>query len=83
MLAAQVELRTAYTFDCPECGSENFVRAVVAELSQEEKQELAEDFGVEGIVTGDLVAIPTKVTCQHCNRSFATVDPRSSARREE
>jgi hypothetical protein len=35
-----VELRPAYAWDCDECGRENFSNGIVAELSNEERDEL-------------------------------------------
>lgn len=71
-----VELRTAYAFDCEHCGRENFVRAVVAELSEDERDELRSEHGVDGI-TGSMVTIPTTVTCCCCKQIFKTSDFRA------
>lgn len=71
--AKTVELRTAYAFDCEECGTENFVRATVHEFSPEETDELREEHGVEG-ETGDWVSVPETVTCRKCGCEFRTQD---------
>lgn len=64
-----VELRTAYAFDCEECGTENFVRATVHEFSPEETEELRDEHGVEG-VTGDFVTVPPILRCSNCGTEF-------------
>ena len=64
-----VELRTAYAFDCEECGRENFVRAVVHEFSVEERTEMMEMFG-EDQVDGEFVSVPETVQCSFCGCEF-------------
>ena len=66
--AHRVEMRLAYVWDCEECGRENFERAVVYELSPEEKKEL-EGAG-EIPETGNWMSHPEHVTCKHCQSEF-------------
>ena len=69
-----VELRTAYAFDCDQCGRENFVRAVVHELSEDEKHEMAVEHGEFGQQQGQWVTIPPVVKCCFCGACFSTAD---------
>ena len=68
-----VELRPAFAWDCPECGREQFARAVVPEFSPEDLEELRTDHGVQPWETGEFLLPPGEVTCPHCDTSFSTV----------
>ncbi len=70
----RVELRPAFSWTCPECGRDKFERCVVVELSEEERQELQEDHGIQPWETGDFYRAPESVTCDFCCRSFQTED---------
>ena len=65
-----VELRPAHTWDCDECGRENFCRGIVAELTPEEKAEIADAGG--SIETGHWLTAPEAVECAHCGAAFRT-----------
>jgi hypothetical protein len=67
------ELRQAYAFDCDDCGTENFVRAVVVEMADDVRERMQEDLGVDG-VTGDWVTIPSSVTCACCGARYRAVE---------
>lgn len=72
-----VELHTAFMWDCPECGRENFTRAIACEMTPDELAEAEAALESEGIgmeVGGGFVAAPKEVTCQFCNQSFDTED---------
>ena len=73
----QIELRTAYTYDCDDCGRENFVRAAVHELSADEKYEMAVEHGDFSGESGQWVTIPEEVTCSFCGSRFTTKDFRA------
>jgi len=73
-MSEKVEMRAAYEWTCPNCGRDNFERAVVAEFSQEERAEMVADHGIEEFDTGDFVSRPDEVTCQHCDSEFETED---------
>ena len=66
--ARQAELRLAYSWDCDECGAENFERSIVYELSPEEKAELEEMDEVAE--TGNWISHPERVTCKKCGAEF-------------
>jgi hypothetical protein len=73
-----VELHHAWMWDCPECGRENFERAITQvmtkadaekeavflELEGEEAEELK-----EGLMQGAFYLEPDTVTCKHCNKT--------------
>ncbi|MCE9548102.1 MAG: hypothetical protein K8T25_21725 [Planctomycetia bacterium] len=69
-----VEMRPAFSWDCPQCGVENFSRAVVCEMSQEEMQELRDDHGVQPWETGHFLVKPVIVTCRSCRTECKTAD---------
>ena len=66
----EIELRPAWSFNCEECGKENFVSGVVVELSPEEMQELREEHGVSPDEEGEFMQQPTEVVCQFCGEWF-------------
>jgi len=68
-----VELHPAFVWDCPECGTEHFERAVVPEMSDEERRELQDEHGVQPWDEGDFLMMPMKVACPRCGRAFDTV----------
>jgi predicted nucleic acid-binding Zn-ribbon protein len=81
------ELHSAYAWDCDECGTENFVRAIAADLDEEVMrqamergqdvdqhfQAIGEDGATEfpEIVTAIAIA-PVRVTCRNCGMIFET-----------
>lgn len=67
----KVEMRLAYEWTCPSCGRDNFERALVAELSTEDKAEMLEDLGYEP-EPGEFMTRPDDVTCPHCGAEFET-----------
>lgn len=67
-----IELRPAYEWTCPECGRDNFERAVVAEMSAEEDAELRAEHGVESERAGEWLLGPVEVECPHCEAVFRT-----------
>ncbi len=69
-----VELRPAFSWDCPSCDQENFARAIVAEFAPEDIKELKEEFGFNSWDQGDFLMQPKKVTCCNCQESFESVE---------
>lgn len=69
-----VELRLAFAWTCPECGIDHFERAIHAEMSAEEMEELRADHGVQPWETGHFHSSPQSVICPSCNQSFSTVE---------
>lgn len=84
------ELHGAFRFDCPDCGRENFVRAIEgnideAALAADENQieghlEALEPEERDGMMEAQVLVqrillVPRHVKCQHCSRSFPTTIP--------
>lgn len=67
-----VELRPAYSWDCDECGAENFTRGLIPELSAEDLAELRDEHGVQPWEAGDFMAMPDTVKCHSCAGVFPT-----------
>lgn len=72
-----VELHQAFMWDCPECGRENFERAITAELTDQERIDLLRQMGefideLDENVHGEFVAAPCSVTCRFCDHQFRT-----------
>lgn len=74
-----VEMHPAFFWDCPECGTENFERAISPELSESELEALREDHGVNVWESGEFLMMPLKVTCKRCNKAFVTEHDREGA----
>jgi uncharacterized protein CbrC (UPF0167 family) len=70
---ATAELRQAYAFDCDHCGTENFVRAIIVEMTDGVRERMQDDLGVDG-VTGDWVTIPSTVKCSCCGSKFRAIE---------
>lgn len=68
----KVELHQAFMWDCHDCGTENFARAIRPELSEEEIQELKEEFGLEEGEEGIFLMAPKVVTCSNCGKNYET-----------
>ena len=78
----QVELHQAFMYDCPECGRENFVRAIHIETSDEEQDDMIrllagiEDWEeVPDDLHGMFLVAPSNVTCEHCGEELETAPP--------
>ncbi len=78
-----VETRPAFAWDCPNCGAENFARAVVCELSEEEMRELRDEHGVQPWETGNFLVKPESVSCHSCKESFLTSNYEDSQEAED
>ena len=70
----RVELVPASVWTCPECGTDQFERAIVTEVSEEEAAELRSELGVQPWVEGTFLMNPETVTCQNCGREYQTQD---------
>jgi hypothetical protein len=66
----RIELRPAFTWDCDDCGQENFVRGVVPEMSEEDHKFMMEEHGLMPWECGDFITNPAIVTCCHCQTEF-------------
>jgi len=72
----KVELHPAHTWDCPDCGKENFCRGVTVEMTEEDIAGQIEMYGgePEDWRTGHWITKPDIVTCVHCGVEFETED---------
>ncbi|MCA9121934.1 MAG: hypothetical protein H6822_26650 [Planctomycetaceae bacterium] len=68
-----VELRPAFSWDCPECGVENFCRGIVPEFSEEDAAELRDEHGINAWESGDFVMQPETVACAKCAVEFRSL----------
>ena len=76
-MSEPVELHNAWTWDCPECGRENFDRAVTADMTRAESIDYARklgriDYGFEPSedFNCEFMTQPETVVCAHCEREF-------------
>jgi hypothetical protein len=69
-----VELHLAYFWQCDDCGQENFCRSVVAQMSAEDRADMAEQGFAPG-VAGDWQTRPDVVCCSLCGEKFKASDP--------
>jgi DNA-directed RNA polymerase subunit RPC12/RpoP len=69
----EIRLRPAYSWDCPDCGREIFIRGIVPEMSLEDEKNFRDEHGVELWEEGDFVLMPQEVTCPYCNAHFQCV----------
>lgn len=68
-----VELRPAYVWDCSDCGREHFHNGLIAEMSEEEEQELRDEHEVSSWDTGIWMSIPETVECKWCGSKFRVI----------
>lgn len=75
----KIQLHTAFTWTCEECGQDNFERSVTLEPELVKATVAAEDqreidrlkrAGID--VSGDWVTSPSEVKCKHCGAEFET-----------
>lgn len=66
------DLNGAYVWDCDNCGTENWCRAIT--LSSEEAKELEAHEGIEVDDEGEWKTCPEEVTCSLCGSVYRTFD---------
>ncbi|MBS0187098.1 MAG: hypothetical protein JSS51_03455 [Planctomycetes bacterium] len=66
----KVLLHTAFWWECPGCGTQNFDHGSPMELSDDERKELHRMHGVPEDDEGEWMGAPEKVTCSGCRRTF-------------
>lgn len=75
----KIELHPAHTWDCDNCGRENFCRGVPHEMNPDDPQdaeliaiakEANEESGMP--ITGFWITAPEEVTCIHCGTTYET-----------
>lgn len=62
----------AFMWDCDECGTENFARSFVPELTESEREEFMHESGIDPDSEGIVLAMPERVTCSRCEITFET-----------
>lgn len=72
MQKSKIEIRSAYVWDCDDCGRENFERGLVVSPRSEDALELREELGIPDDVEGEFCYAPEEVVCKHCNTQFET-----------
>ena len=72
-MADRIELHPAFVWDCEDCGTENFVRAV-SDFAEDVQEKLREEYGVEDYETGSWCMAPSSVTCKYCGSVFYALD---------
>lgn len=78
----KARLLTAYVWDCDSCGAENFERSAVAELCDEDREEMFRHFHEldqwaelpEHWRDFQIVTRPDAVKCCECGVEFTTED---------
>lgn len=65
-----IELHDAFFFICPNCGKENYKRALAAEMSKEEEASIKAEMGIDPWQEGQFVMAPDKVECKKCKKRF-------------
>lgn len=71
----RVELGSAWMWDCPECGIENFQRAITTFLDSSDEDDAEAIAALYGETPPDgvlakCVSHPNRVVCKHCKREF-------------
>jgi len=74
-----IELHQAFFWDCPECGTENFERAMKMDLPIDEKIKILKQMGyleswqdsLPDGMEGDLLSHPDRVRCKDCKKFFS------------
>lgn len=67
-----VEIFPAFTWVCPNCGHKSFDDLVVAELTPDEKREIAIDHDIDSQEFPELLAAPESVECPRCYDTYQT-----------
>lgn len=79
----KVEMHNAYLWVCDSCGRDNFERAIIAELPEDEQEEMFREFhGMEKYEPLPenwkdfaMMCYPDSVKCGHCGEWFDTEAP--------
>jgi hypothetical protein len=67
-----VHLSPAYFWSCPDCGADNYERAVDPNFNQEQLNNIYQSFQLEPWELKDFVVTPTSVSCVECGRFYQT-----------
>lgn len=83
-MKTKARLLSAYVWDCDNCGTENFVRSIVAEMCDEDREEMFRHFHdldqwaelPANWRDFQMVTRPDEVTCCECEAKFEAEDDR-------
>lgn len=64
-----VDLHQAFSWICDECGKRNFERAIAVKMSEEEKEFMCLEIGVNSD-DDEWLKAPEIVKCVHCQSEF-------------
>lgn len=64
-----IDLHQAFSWICDECGKRNFERAIAVEMSEEEKESMCSEIGVNP-EEGDWLRAPINVQCVSCKAEY-------------
>lgn len=64
-----VEMRPAYQWTCPLCGTDHYEPCMFMEISDEDREQ---EPVLEEAMTGDWVTYPDEVECPDCGQTFPT-----------
>jgi protein-arginine kinase activator protein McsA len=70
---AKVELLPAFFWICNECGSDNFERGLVAEMSESEMIDVREELELSEFEEVELIGHPEMVTCKECGTEYKAI----------
>lgn len=68
----KAELLPAHVWTCNECGTDQFERCIVPELTDEDRADLMQQLGIEVWQEGTFLTHPTTVTCRNCQTVYET-----------
>jgi len=66
----KAQLNPAYMWDCDQCGTENFERAIVYEPTEEEMAEVMEDYEFDPWESSPWTLMPETVKCKCCGTEY-------------
>jgi len=69
-----VELHQAFSWICDSCGHRNFERAIAVEMSEEDREELCYEAGVDPD-EGEWLRAPELVICSKCKEEYKVEEP--------
>lgn len=71
----KIEMRIAFEWTCPECGTDHFHRGITPKLNIEDRQEVRDELGIQEWEEGVLMCRPDTVTCPGCKHEFDVLEP--------
>ena len=69
-MSREVELKPVWQWHCLQCETTQTHDYVIAELTDDEREQMKIDHGIYGAETGDFVMRPSVVWCEICGEQF-------------